>query len=284
MPDFWAHNIVGTVVLKENLQLRKEFWKDINKHSNLFRFGCQGPDLFFYLNSRNVFLKGGYSNFAGVLHNEKIKEYFKYILKKSKSSSTENKAYTAGLICHYLTDKVCHPLINDLSSDKLNHKSLELMWDIHLTSAYLDKEFKDLAPEDYIDCNEKERDAMSKLISDLSISVYDKTIAYELAYRSIEDFIFGEKLVMKGSLSKLPCKSLIAKITGIDVGDYAYPKGVSYEILTRKSIDRLDYLFTHSIEDCIIGLKWYDMYLKDDISIDKFIDKFIDKDYNGGLL
>lgn len=122
MPDFYAHQVFGKLVyqaLPENIQTLLEPQK------TAWRCGLYGPDpLFFYhpLKANPVSREGH------ILHRLPpgiVLERFHDMVKHPYALG-----YSAGFLCHYILDTVCHPIVNKAASGyHLKHTMIEGAFD-----------------------------------------------------------------------------------------------------------------------------------------------------------
>ncbi len=114
MPDILTHIAYADEVLEhlEDRQLRGQ----IKKRMELFRFGAQGPDFFFYHDflSRK---KDDVNAVGNLMHEtytgEFLKQFFdSFLLKETKEAFFYDLlSYYLGFVCHYTLDKTVHPFI-----------------------------------------------------------------------------------------------------------------------------------------------------------------------------
>ncbi len=140
MPDILTHLMLGEDVHeylhergKEGQDLAQKAASVIAKRFDLFIFGTQGPDVFFYHNFWPWLRKKSLSKFGSRLHLEKTGDFFiqslKY-LKEIKGSLNDKPleshhyssddceaifAYLCGCLCHFILDKNVHPYVYRLA-------------------------------------------------------------------------------------------------------------------------------------------------------------------------
>ncbi|MHB8918017.1 MAG: zinc dependent phospholipase C family protein [Desulfocucumaceae bacterium] len=139
MPDVWTHIFCGREVLA---RVEDDFRKAARENMNLFNYGCQGPDFFFYYNflpwdeDKRGFLIGNQ------MHQENSHIFFleslNYLRRNPDPGTT---VYLMAFVCHWCLDRVTHPYINYISGiyrgyknepKKLinNHKRVEAAIDV----------------------------------------------------------------------------------------------------------------------------------------------------------
>lgn len=111
MPAFAAHEIFGEEALQETKGKLNEV---VAKHPEVFRLGCQGPDLFFF----NPFMKLVHRkvDLGSRLHTSQINRFFEVfldeLLKLSNKQGLEiGISYFLGFVSHYTLDTELHPYI-----------------------------------------------------------------------------------------------------------------------------------------------------------------------------
>lgn len=114
MPDILTHIAFADEVLKQMED--NELKRQIQKRIEIFRFGAQGPDFFFYHN----FYYGKEDRIKSVghfMHERKTGEFLKkcfddLCLKETcQESFFDLLSYYTGFLCHYILDKNAHPFI-----------------------------------------------------------------------------------------------------------------------------------------------------------------------------
>lgn len=120
MPSFYTHYNFGKKVIPK---LSPKIQNIIKQNEELFVFGNQGPDLFFFDFLSAVRGK----NPGGEIHSLPFIEIVKkarYNLLKLGVHSNAN-VYFLGLCCHFLLDSTAHPTVNALSTDDYTHFDIE---------------------------------------------------------------------------------------------------------------------------------------------------------------
>lgn len=111
MPAFATHEIFGEEALEETGGRLSEL---VHKHKEVFRLGCQGPDLFFF----NPFMKHVHHkvNLGSRLHTSEVNRFFEVYMEEllalsSKQGLEIGISYFLGFISHYTLDTQMHPYI-----------------------------------------------------------------------------------------------------------------------------------------------------------------------------
>ena len=111
MPAFATHEIFGEEALEETGGRLSEL---VHKHKEVFRLGCQGPDLFFF----NPFMKHVHHkvNLGSRLHTSEVNRFFEVYMEELLALSGKQGleigiSYFLGFISHYTLDTQMHPYI-----------------------------------------------------------------------------------------------------------------------------------------------------------------------------
>ncbi len=184
----------------------------IKDNYQTFSIGSNGPDIFFYYNcfpwldqnkAKEVI------NYGSQIHAYKINEFFEALLKNVKLLNNESSiAHTAGLLCHWAMDKVCHPYIfyktNGQPLSKYYHRQFESTLDTlvlkhykHLTPASF-KGYKLLVHDDKI------ADGILKVYQHPLKKVHNLNLTFDEVKRSLSHFYKSQKLLYdpKGTKKK----------------------------------------------------------------------------------
>lgn len=112
MPAFATHEIFGEEGLEGMASV--ELLQAVVRHRNVFRAGCQGPDVFlfnpFMLNSRKEL------NLGSRMHEEGVNRFFRIYLdellaEKTRFGLETAVSYLLGFLAHYSLDSELHPYI-----------------------------------------------------------------------------------------------------------------------------------------------------------------------------
>lgn len=137
MPSFYTHYHFGRDFMKI---APERINRIINLDKELFLFGNQGPDFFFF-NIKNA-LKG--SNPGTDIHNKKFSEVLATIKKDFDAEDLETKtgSYFLGLILHFLLDNSLHPTVEALKRKDYGHLNIESELDRYYLNLDGENEFK----------------------------------------------------------------------------------------------------------------------------------------------
>lgn len=116
MPSIYTHDYFGRQMQKKKLSFP-------SCTSELFLFGQQGPDLFFF----NVWMYVKGNNLGEKIHRNSCADYIhrnrEYL--QMLSSDSDAYGYFMGTICHFILDAHIHPLVDKLESKDYLHMEIE---------------------------------------------------------------------------------------------------------------------------------------------------------------
>jgi len=152
MPDMWSHLIGGKLAAEV---MTDEKWQQIiRKHINLFYFGCQAPDMFYYYNFQ-PWKRDKIGNLvSAAIHGERCRDFAVSLVNgidPASESYESDVVFVLGFFCHWVMDRVAHPYIHYISGvgsrlkassvrSATAHKRIELLIDVLLAEQYLDVE------------------------------------------------------------------------------------------------------------------------------------------------
>ncbi|MEA5050358.1 MAG: hypothetical protein VB021_02680 [Oscillospiraceae bacterium] len=107
MPDYLSHSLFADALLSADFPLR-----DVcARHAALFRFGSQGPDLFYYC--AVIRPRGGYAALADGIHDAGSDLPVLALLREARRDGASDAAlaYLLGFLAHLHLDGAAHPFI-----------------------------------------------------------------------------------------------------------------------------------------------------------------------------
>lgn len=120
MPSFYTHHHFGRDLMK---LCPNRIKKIIDVDIDLFLFGNQGPDLFFF--NIPAALKG--SNPGITIHDTKFVQVLNKLKENVKAAGLKSEvtSYFLGLTSHFFLDSSLHPTINSMSKKGYGHLDIE---------------------------------------------------------------------------------------------------------------------------------------------------------------
>ncbi len=130
MPALYTHLRFGKEVTQS---LPPAYQAFLEKYPEAFALGTQGPDILFY---HKPMKKNEIRAFGTTLHTYSGERFFleqgkKLRLRENASTQKlleENGAFAAylcGFLCHFTLDTICHPFIDENSSENITHGKIE---------------------------------------------------------------------------------------------------------------------------------------------------------------
>ena len=276
MPDFWSHHYAALEVLNST---KHPITARINDAQSLYLFGAQGPDFFYYINKMHPFTKKHYGSIGNIIHEEKITKQFSIMLNYLHAHPTsENIAYFAGYLSHYILDVHCHPLICKLGPDSTSHKRVEMALDALCFKTIWQKSLRDLDLTPF-----KCDDAQLQMhfapfwMHHLS-NCFDISIEPESLFKANKHMIFIQNLLIKNHIKKLPFVPMFSRLMHYDLSMLTYPEDLLPE----------DYHFASSkiayqsgIQVIKEAFESLSQVLSGALAIDDFINTYIQNDFLG---
>lgn len=132
MPAAYIHENIT----KKALEKVKNSPSYIANNMHAYIFGAQGPDFLFYYNVIAFWDKDTSPNDLGnKMHNKKVNEFFRVILKSAKEQGVAAMAWAVGFVTHYAADTTIHPFVYartnnpDGSRNGTKHLCIEAQFD-----------------------------------------------------------------------------------------------------------------------------------------------------------
>lgn len=292
MPDFWTH-IIGGKGIVENLD--EDYLSDIGRlsdiiadHPQLFNFGCQGPDFFFY-NDVWPWLKVKRGPTAGrKLQLENISRTFTTsvdLLKgaKGKKDFELILTYFTGFLAHYYLDRYLHPFIIKKARGKgsAGHKQLELLIDCYFIKRKWGKKAYKLATVPAINLGNE--------LPQVIIDYFKKILSSVHGYPEDVSFINDSYCDMKKALylfhSPYHVKRMgikfLNKFFNFDLNILLYSPQPDYTLLKSAEWERVEEMFNRAVSQGSQQLKLILNYLNGRVSSAKIKDAFPEIDFSG---
>lgn len=125
MPTTYAHYSFGERV---RTGLQKDIEELILENLPLYQIGQNGPDILFYHNPLG-------HDFVNELGHEIHRQSGLQFFLKARSTLMKNDAqrpataYVLGVLCHFMLDTECHPLVRQMESEDFTHNRIEAAFD-----------------------------------------------------------------------------------------------------------------------------------------------------------
>lgn len=125
MPTTYAHYSFGEQV---RAQLNEDGKQAVREQLPLYLIGLHGPDILFY---HKPLSKDHVKELGHEIHRQTGHVFFsnaRTVLEKSEESGPA-RAYVLGVLCHFILDSECHPLVRNMESRDLSHGEIETEFD-----------------------------------------------------------------------------------------------------------------------------------------------------------
>lgn len=115
MPALVSHHLFAESTLK---QAQPYLANAVAAAPMAFRWGAQGPDLFFYY---QPLYENHISRIGHCLHNERVSRMFsELVVECSRLNTPEATAYLLGFCCHYVLDRIAHPFVTYIANYRID--------------------------------------------------------------------------------------------------------------------------------------------------------------------
>lgn len=248
MPDILTHLLFGEKV-HEYLHAQQKAGDSsaqdavaaISDRPDLFLFGCQGPDIFFYHNFWPWLRRKSLSKLGNRLHIEKTGtffiESFKY-LKTIKEGTAEIAlkandgqavfSYLCGCICHFVLDKNAHPYVYRLAGfafdhgqekgyNSYRHQKLEAAIDCLLWKKIRDRDAYTEPIHRLLKLKKDFPKNLDAFYRQVIYTLYGIEIAKNSVRKAFEDMTLGTRLIYDPGHMKKKFFDLLGKISGREI-------------------------------------------------------------------
>jgi hypothetical protein len=282
LPDFWSHHFAA-LKADENRKVTKPtrlIWS--TDFDNLYTFGAQGPDFFYYIGKFNPFSKLHFDAVGNEVHEQGIQDLFREMLIILMNRPTEAiMAYVSGFISHYIMDVHCHPLICLLGPDSASHKRVELDLEAFCLHDYwgFDRRMLDVKK---IKCSEALlRSGFVTLWQQLLPKNYNLSIDENHLLQGHYSMLRLQKIIVNDTLGKLPFVKILSKSFHYDLSALRYPDFDDLALKTLRDYKTFQHQYEIGIEASTKALIALDDVLKGTTTIDYYIEAFIKFDFLG---
>lgn len=290
MPDFWTHLIAGEEIIEKSKN--EKLISLFDNYPEIFNFGCQGPDFFFYSDFWPWIKEKEGVELGEKLHQKKtvtlIVEISKYLkeIKKTKNIEEYQKSllYLSGFIAHYVLDLKVHPFIFEYGGSGSSHKKLEMELDLKVAEKKWNLNIEKLSPVNFFDFGNE----LPEYITNFYIYVLKKVYFYKKSSKQInesyQDFKKFHRIFYSPQGMKAAIIRFVDKLIPIDIALYSYNANKDFEILNDHLYSLFKKRYVEGIEE---GLRLYENifnYLNDNISEVELKNKIVKKNFSGKKL
>jgi len=282
LPDFWSHHYAA-IKANENRRIVKPthlIWSE--DFDNLYAFGAQGPDFFYYINKFNPLSKHRYGEVGNQVHELGARDLFREMLSFMINRPSEAlMAYVSGFIAHYMIDVNCHPLICLLGPDSVSHKRVELDLEAFCIHDYwgLDRRTLDLKP---IKCSENQlMQSFVILWQHILPHIYGVSIDKKELMQGHYSMLSLQKMMVQDTIGNLPFLGELSKLFRYDLSTLRYPDVDDLALKKLRDYETFQHLYVKGIEETTKSLIALDEVLKGTVTLEHYIETFINFDFLG---
>ena len=266
MADYWTHNYVGKKLIEKN--------DNIKVDENLFLLGCQGPDIFYYL---QYAVHTNPPNLGELIHNKKIKEVFLEVFKCLKENNEiYSKSYVYGWIAHYILDKNIHPYID--SKKEYNHKRLEANIDTYVVDRYFNKSIFLMNSKKILKVNNNHEN-IYLIYKKIANDVFKVALTFEDYTESIKHFRKFHRLFNSKNEFLRKVINFFPKMFNKNLSIYFYLK--INEVSLPDDIGKIDEILNNSIYEAEEIIMKINKYLINEVNLNELMNEFENINYSG---
>jgi len=292
MPDFWTHLIAGEEIVAglEANQLKSL----LNQNYQLFNYGCQGADFFFY----NDFLpwqkakvgpeKGemvhqlsGRKVFAELLTSFKREAIYLQAEIPESEYWQNNLVYLLGFISHYALDRECHPFIIKNGGRGEKHKLIEASIDIYIMEAKWNQNPKTVNPLPYYQLKEEYRASLNYFYQLIFENVLGENLDQKLIWDSYLDLRKYHKLFSTDSSLKYYLFKILNLLLPQDLSQYSYALNDREEVWSREKYQQFEKHFNRGIKSAQSLIAETLKYFQSEKSLSETLALFSNKNFLG---
>lgn len=282
MPDFWSHQLAANAAHEKFLQSNPKHLKWSTDSQALYNFGAQGPDFFYYINKFNLFTKHRFKHIGNLVHEDHIQCLFKEMIDTIlMDPSEENMAYVSGFLSHYLLDVYCHPIICKLGPDSDSHKRVELDLEAFCIHDYWKLDFKTFDVNALKTSPSSLEKGCAFVWKNALHSCYGESIDMKYIYQGHIDLLRVQKMLVNGTISKLPFPSLLSKMFHYDLTMLQFPDVTDYSLKSKRLYSEFEAKYVEGIEAIVSALIDLDRVVGKTLTVEEFVKTTILYDFLG---
>jgi len=273
MPDFWTHLIAGEEMIEksENKKLISLF----SNNPEIFNFGCQGPDFFFYSDFWPWIKEKNGVELGEKMHKEKtdilILEISKYLKEIKKDKQNEKKydkllIYLSGFIAHYALDLKVHPFIYKYGGEGNDHKKLEMELDLKVAKEKWYLNIEKIFPVNFFDFGDQLPDYLTEFYIYILKKVFGFSRNYKEINKSYQDFKKFHRIFYSPQGIKSSIIQIIDKVAPIEIALYSYKGNSNFKILNEQLYNKFEKRYNEGIKEALRLYKLLFSFLNGTIS------------------
>ena len=292
MPDFWTHLIAGEEIAAG---IKNESIKSLlDQNYQLFNYGCQGADFFFYNNllpwqrsqkgpkkGEMVHLLSGKKLFAEILTAYKREGIYAYNQLPDSQLWQYNLVYLLGFISHYALDRACHPFIINNGGRDEKHKLIEASIDIYIMEQKWDQSPAAINPLPYYQLQKEHFASLNYYYQLIFSSIFAEKLEEKLIQDSYLDLRKYHKIFFTKDTKKYYLLKLLNLILPQNLSQHSYALNEKEDIWPVENYQQFDKFFSEAVKSAQKLIEQTLNYLQSETSLTKLLKLFSKKNFLG---
>jgi len=282
LPDFWSHHFAAIKADKNRRVVAPKHLNWAAEFDNLYTFGAQGPDFFYYIGKFNPLSKHRYGDVGNQVHERDTLILFYEMLDfMIKTPSEALMAYISGFISHYIMDVYCHPLICLLGPNSASHKRVELDLEAFCLNDYW-KINRHTLDVNAIKCSDRQlQQGYVPLWQSVLPKCYQVSIPETELVQGHKSMLRLQKMIVNDTLSALPFSHVLSKLFHYDLSALRYPDINDDALKSLRDYQTFQSQYIKGIDETTKALIGLDAVLDGTFTVENYIETFIKYDFLG---
>ncbi len=292
MPDFWTHLIAGEEIAKgiDN----KDIKSLLDQNYQLFNYGCQGADFFFYKDflpwqREKIGPKKG-----EMVHSLSGKKLFSELLTTYKKRGVYNQAqlpdsklwqhnlvYLLGFISHYALDRECHPFIIENGGRDEKHKLIEASIDIYMMGEKWDQSPTAVNPLPYYQLQEEHFMSLNYYYHLIFNSIFKEELGKQLVWESYLDLRKYHKIFFAKDTKKYYLLKFLNLMLPQNLSQHCYALNEKEDIWPSGNYQQFEKHYLSGIKSAQKLIKQTLNYFQSETSLTELLSLFSAKNFLG---
>ena len=292
MPDFWTHLVAGEEI---NAGLsNKSLQKLINNNYQLFNYGCQGADFFFYHNFLPWQQSEPSSKKGNDIHRLSAKKLFAEILTAYKKEGVyhhkiipdsaywqHNLVYLLGFISHFAVDRECHPYILEHGGRGKDHKQIEASIDLYIMKKKWQQSPVNTDPRPYYRLLPEIKDNLKFFYKIIFDNLIKEELNEKLLWDSYLDYRKYHKIFYTSGSKKYYLFKFINYIIPQNLAQYNYGLCENKAVWPEKNYLEFEKRYKKGVESAQKLIEKTLLYFSSEISLSELLKNYGDKNFMG---
>ena len=292
MPDFWTHIIAGEEIVEaiEDSKL-KELLKN---NYQLFNFGCQGADFFFYHNFWPWHKSEKGPKKGDLVHQLSGKKLFVEVLTAFKREGVyhnrelpaevywqQNIVYLTGFISHFALDRACHPYIIENGGAGEKHKLIEAAADIYLMEKKWDQNPARVNPHPYYQLREEHTENLDFFYQQLFGSVIEEKLDSSLIWDSYLDLRKYHQFFYAKAAGKYYLLKSLNFVLPQDLRQHCYALNKPQKVWSENNFQQFEEKYNKGVESALELIEQTLLYFDSELSLTEVLKSYGDLNFVG---